>query len=745
MFHFLYNIIVAPIELLVEIVFNFAARFLDDRYGFCLIVVSLVISLLTLPLYARADAVQKKQRDITQKMDFWIKHIKSSFKGDERFMMLNAYYKENNYSPIYVLKGSISLLLQIPFFTAAYHDLSNLESLKGISFLFIKNLGIPDAFFYIGSFPVNILPIMMTLFNFISATIYLKGFHLRDKIQTYGLAIIFLILLYNSPSGLVLYWTCNNLFSLCKNVIYKCKNPRKVVNFLSVSLGILFMFFSIFINHITSTKKLIFSLLIFTLCFLPLLSSTIQKKYKKTKKAGETEKTIDKNSNRLFICVALFFTVLTGLLIPSSVIVSSPIEFIDLADIHNPLQFLANSSAYALGFFLFWSMIIYLMVPSSFKKSFSFVYFISSVIAIVNYMFFGKKLGKISALLVYDLPLYFENTQIVINLLVSFVIVLTLFLFTKFIKKHSLIYLFTSLVLLIGVSSLSLVNIVKTNSSYKSFKNSYSDNSQQLISDITSVSPILNFSKTEKNVVVIMLDRAINAFFPYILNEKPELRNSFEGFTYFPNTISFAGHTNFGVPPLFGGYEYTPVEMNKRNEELLKDKHNEAISVLPVLFNDNSMNVTVCDIPYANYQHVSDLSIYNKWPDIKTYKTEGKYTKFFVYNNDLDAKIQTLNSNKRNFFCFSITKVLPLIIQPLFYQEGNYCSESDIDSVTQKMLDSFSVLDYLPKLSNSDSNKGLFLMMNNNLTHDPLILSLPDYTPYKTTYPVRLPSVPTTR
>ena len=36
---------------------------------------------------------------------------------------------------------------------------------------------------------------------------------------------LFLVLLYNSPSGLVIYWTMNNLFSLVKNIFYKMKHP----------------------------------------------------------------------------------------------------------------------------------------------------------------------------------------------------------------------------------------------------------------------------------------------------------------------------------------------------------------------------------------------------------------------------------------------------------------------------------------------------------------------------------------
>ena len=35
------------------------------------------------------------------------------------------------------------------------------------------------------------------------------------------MALAFLIFLYDRPSGLVFYWTLNNLFSLIKNVFYK--------------------------------------------------------------------------------------------------------------------------------------------------------------------------------------------------------------------------------------------------------------------------------------------------------------------------------------------------------------------------------------------------------------------------------------------------------------------------------------------------------------------------------------------
>nr|MCR5063403.1 YidC/Oxa1 family membrane protein insertase [Treponema sp.] len=113
MFSILYNIIIAPIELVVEFVFEVMFRMVGQRetnQGLAVIGVSVAISLLTLPLYYRADAVQQKERDLNKKLSRWTNHIKNTFKGDERFMMQQAYYRENGYSPLQALNGSISLL-----------------------------------------------------------------------------------------------------------------------------------------------------------------------------------------------------------------------------------------------------------------------------------------------------------------------------------------------------------------------------------------------------------------------------------------------------------------------------------------------------------------------------------------------------------------------------------------------------------------------------------------------------------
>ncbi len=234
MLEYIYGFFVKPIELVVEIVFSIMFRIFGNA-GVAIVFVSVVIQLLVLPMYKRADALQDEERQKQKEMKPWVDHIKKTFKGDERFMMLSAYYREAGYSQFSSVKSSLSLLLQIPFFIAAYNYLSNLSVLKGASFLGIADLSRPDGLIVVGGVVINLLPVLMTVFNIISGIIYTKGFPVKDKVQTFGLAVIFLVVLYTCPSGLVLYWTLNNLFSLLKNIVLKMFRRQGTV--LSESVG----------------------------------------------------------------------------------------------------------------------------------------------------------------------------------------------------------------------------------------------------------------------------------------------------------------------------------------------------------------------------------------------------------------------------------------------------------------------------------------------------------------------------
>lgn len=202
MMDFLYTLIILPIELLIELTFSLFYKAFKD-YGLAIACISLFVSLATLPLYHVSDQMQKKERDQRKRLQPAIDRIKKSFKGDEQYMMLSTLYRQNHYHPLFVLRSSFGLLIQVPFFIAAYHFLSHLNQLNGQSFLFIRNLGRPDGLLPLGTQSVNILPILMTVINVVAGIIYTRGFPLRDKIQLYGMAGVFLVLLYNSPAGLL--------------------------------------------------------------------------------------------------------------------------------------------------------------------------------------------------------------------------------------------------------------------------------------------------------------------------------------------------------------------------------------------------------------------------------------------------------------------------------------------------------------------------------------------------------------
>ena len=105
-------IFIGPLKLLFEIIFQLANRFVHHP-GISIVFLSLAMNILVLPLYKRADAMQEEARDVDLKLRDGVTHIKKIFSGDEKMMILQTYYRQNNYKPTSALNGSVSLLLEI--------------------------------------------------------------------------------------------------------------------------------------------------------------------------------------------------------------------------------------------------------------------------------------------------------------------------------------------------------------------------------------------------------------------------------------------------------------------------------------------------------------------------------------------------------------------------------------------------------------------------------------------------------
>lgn len=716
MWDVIYSIAVMPIEMLVEFIFAIMNRIFNNP-GVAIIFVSITVQLLVLPMYKQADAMQEQERNKQKEMEPWIKHIKKTFKGDERFMMLQAYYKEVDYKPGSAIKGSFSLLLQIPFFMAAYNYLSNLAVLQGCQFLLINNLGKPDGLINIAGLSINVLPVLMTLFNIISGIIYTKGFPLKDKIQTYGLAAVFLVLLYDSPSGLVFYWMLNNLFSMLKNIFMKLvKRPRPVLNIISAVAG-LGIFGSSFIHFVSWNPDMAgVCCVLVIICLLPLALSVkdiiVKRKGLNIQKKSKVY-IHDKQEKIIFNLASILITIFMGLIIPISVVASSPTEFFQEG--YTPIQLIFRTFFVYAGFIIVWIRIFYSLGNDKAKHMITCGLSAAGIIGVVDFYIFAKELGTLSNDLVFDKLPRFDVLFIIINTVVIIAVaVLVSFVFNKknfIIKRVYQIGILTFVVL----SATSLFTIKKETDGYQVAK-----------VEETEVEPILHLSTEGKNVIVFMVDRAISGYIPYFLQEKPELAEIYDGFTYYPNTISFGGHTNFATPALFGGYEYTPKKMNKSKERKLEFKHNEALKMMPQLFSDNGYKVTVVDPPYAGYMWKSNLGIYKDIKNTSAYNLKGKYSskrlqEFAPYMEE---------RQRRSFICYSLMKFAPIALQNFIYNEGSYYSTADSDMLSSSFLEAYTVLENLNDMTviDKDSSNNL-LVLQNESAHEAVRLSEPDYVP----------------
>ena len=164
------TILLKSLGLIFETVYMLAYKVIGNP-GLSIIVLSLFMNFLVLPLYMRADAIQEEEHDLEKKLQKGVDHIKRTFTGDERMLLLQTYYRQNHYRPVYVLRSAVSLLLQIPFFIAAYRFLSELSLLNGVSFGPVTDLSRQDGLLQIAGVSINVLPVIMTVVNLVSLSL----------------------------------------------------------------------------------------------------------------------------------------------------------------------------------------------------------------------------------------------------------------------------------------------------------------------------------------------------------------------------------------------------------------------------------------------------------------------------------------------------------------------------------------------------------------------------------------------
>jgi YidC/Oxa1 family membrane protein insertase len=748
----LFTILIYPIKLLMECIYAVLyVSLFKGNDGLALALLSVAVNTLCLPLYIKAEKLQGIERETQKRMAKKLSAIRECSTGDERWLLTSAYYRQNQYHPIYALRSSLSLLLQVPFFIAAYSFLSHLASLQGKSLFFISDLSKPDAAFSIGGFPINILPIIMTIINIVAGIIYSKGFPFKEKFQLYVMSAIFLILLYHSPSALVLYWTMNNLYSLAKNILFKIKNPLRIVYLAGCIMCFIFMIYICFIRY-NFPARAFRNKTIAVLLFLMFLGIPIYIKLTRYIFRKWLEFIFEiKNMNAIFISSCTVLWLLTACFIPLNTAASDPAHFARVAETFETNLFLILFSPVIQGFglFFFWPICLYFLAPCRVRSVIAVFGAASAVCAVLNFFVFNGNYGVVSQTLTFNLPdgVYLHKGVLaqLVNIFICFFI-LILICVIIFFKKNIII----PQVLTICIISICILSIIKIYSISKFFLDSADlserteygtkepprKNGQVIQNSSDAFSQKIIVSKNRKNIFFIMLDGAVNSYFPLIAKERTDVASAFQGFTYYPNTISFFRRTLFGTPPMFGGYEYSTYSMNKRTDVLMREKHNEALMLMPTIFHENNFDVTVSHLPYINYSQPLEKDFYKK-RGITDIEIIGKWTdKFLKEKLNIEKYTEPVNLNKllyRNFLMFAVMETAVFSVRDFLYQNGKYWGMTDFTEnagAPRSTLDNYTALFYLSEITAiTDSQNSAFTILVNDLTHDPAYLQFPDYTP----------------
>ncbi|MGL5255171.1 MAG: membrane protein insertase YidC [Brevinema sp.] len=212
-----FNLIMKPIENGTHWIIQQLFRFIDNA-GLILIIIALLVKLVLLPLSIKAAISMKKMRLLQPK----INKLQEKYGNDQALLQQKTMelYKQEKANP---LGGCLPLLLQMPIFFILFRILNRSVELRGAEFLWVKDLTQPDSLFMIGSFSFNLLPIIMSALQVL--TTYLQQGRQKStdaetdmqrqmKMQGYMMPVLFLFLFWGMPSGLVLYWTAQNVFSI---------------------------------------------------------------------------------------------------------------------------------------------------------------------------------------------------------------------------------------------------------------------------------------------------------------------------------------------------------------------------------------------------------------------------------------------------------------------------------------------------------------------------------------------------
>ncbi|MBQ9539261.1 MAG: YidC/Oxa1 family membrane protein insertase [Treponema sp.] len=726
-----------PLELLLLYVFEGCHR-LTGNYGISLLLMSLVITAGTYPLYRLADIWKKKEEDIQNKMAVEVGQIKAAFTGNKRFYMLQACYRMHGYRTWYAFRSALGLLIQIPFFFAAYNVLSSYTGYAEESFLCFRDLAAPDGLL----FGLNSLPFLMTAVNIASSVIYTRSLRLKENLQLLVLAVVFFVLLYNRPAALLIYWTSNNLLSLVKSLarrkdgkewILPDAEERGRVLFL-FKLTLLWAWFCVQLYLIRNNRHYLFrnidaivllvaSVWLFFKCrwqlvrrhfsvylFL-ILNFVIHKTGVNLPFLRISELSVplfagavcyvlalliisrdelemmqrDARVRPLIVCVAMFLFSMT-VLVPLTIYARSPQDVTD-----SYLSILFFGGAVCGGVYI----AIFVLTKTLTARGvclMNVIFIIILLTHVFNAVLFPLDTG---VLMGFELTgrgnfLHPVFSSLLKDIGIGFLVICLL----CYLCRHQQVCLLVCTVLL-------AFNLLKlSQETYRMYRQT---GIHPVTSDRTELGQdelkMHSFSRTERNILYICCDMFNSTYIDRIREEMTGFDREFSGFTWYADTLSVSGETMTSLPSLYGGGDYTPLQNNK-NEISIYGATALAKSRLEETIVHGGLK----------FSFVEGIGLETDSPYYKHYMAERNISTYF----DL--------SKKKLLLMLPFFSSLPYVLKPYLYDSGFwliYGEKITFRFCRTSTMRSLSYLDLLPEISSADSEKGNFLYFRTELSHPP--------------------------
>lgn len=189
-------------------------------YAAAIIALTIIIKALLWPMQNKSTASMQRMQALQPKMNA----LKEKYSDDPTKMNqeLMALYKKHGVNP---MAGCLPMFVQIPIFFGFYNMLGKAVALRNSPFLWVNDLSQPDTVAVLAGFPVNVLPLLMAVTMLVQMQLTPKTGDPMQQRMFMFMPVIFVVFCYNYASGLALYWTVQNVFTIVQLLLTN-KNKR---------------------------------------------------------------------------------------------------------------------------------------------------------------------------------------------------------------------------------------------------------------------------------------------------------------------------------------------------------------------------------------------------------------------------------------------------------------------------------------------------------------------------------------